>query len=376
MSFYPLPLPFYYQKMKGSIKIAKLFGIPVLLHWSFLLLVIIGYHFHQRLDLSRAETGWWVNFSLAVFGCILLHEFGHALMARRFGVETKDIVLLPLGGMARLNRLPEKPWQEFIVALAGPSVNVLIALVLFPFFWFITKPNLVAHALPGPEQLDDDYFLFLPLLLFLNLLLAAFNMIPAFPMDGGRMLRALLSIKMGRLKATKVAVGLGVLIAVGLVLYGVFMGRMTYPVLGLFIVYTAMREYRWVKTESRLSASLVSDVFLKEHHPLSLKDDLEKVRKVHGATGQKGFIVFDEMDLPVGVLDFDMIMDKAGLVQDFYQNVLQKIDLDASLKRANEVIHQNEVEVLAVINGGQLVGVLQSDMIWNNLGQEKNRKSA
>ncbi|MEO1257941.1 MAG: site-2 protease family protein [Bacteroidota bacterium] len=348
-----------------------MFGIPVLLHWSFLILLIVGYHFHQSLDLSKAEAWWWVNFSLAVFSCILLHEFGHALMARRFGVETKDIILLPLGGMARLNKLPEKPWQEFIVALAGPLVNILIALVLFPFFWFITKPDLVAHALPGPEQLDDDYFLFLPLLLFLNLLLAAFNMIPAFPMDGGRMLRALLSIKMGRLKATKMAVGLGAVIAIGLGIYGVFAERLSYPILGLFIIYTALREYRWVKTESLLSACLVSDVFLKDHHRLSLNDDLAEVKKIHGATGQKGFIVFDEMDLPVGVLDVDVIKDQAGSVQDFYQKVLQEIELNASLKKANEVIHQNEVEVLAVTSGNQLVGVLQSDMIWDNLKQKK-----
>ena len=172
--------------------------------------------------------------AISIFLCILLHEYGHALTARKFGVTTKDIVLLPIGGMARLNKMPEKPAHEFLVALAGPMVNILIAVFLFPFFWFITKPQLAAYPLSAPENLDDDFFLFIPLIIFINVLLALFNLIPAFPMDGGRMLRALLSLKTSRLKATKVAVAIGIVIAIGLGFYGAISGRWFYVLIAFF----------------------------------------------------------------------------------------------------------------------------------------------
>ena len=289
--------------MRGTFKIAKLFGIPVMLHWSFLLLVPFGVYYSQALELTGQEVQWWSLLSVSVVTCILFHEIGHALIAKRYGVETQDIILFPIGGMARLNRLPDKPVQELLVALAGPMMNVLIAALLFPFFWFLTRPYLVLHDIPSPENIDDNFFLFLPLLLFLNLLLAVFNLIPAFPMDGGRILRALLSIKWGRVKATKVAVVIGLVVAVGLTGLGVWLGRYSYLFIGFFIAYTAIREYSWVKTEHLLASYKVADVFLRDHLVLSLSDVLQKAVDAFEISGQQGFIVFGESGDPVGTID-------------------------------------------------------------------------
>ncbi len=357
--------------MKGSIKIIRLFGVPLLLHWSFLLLAPLGWYYGQQLELEQNEMVWWALFGVAVFCCIILHEYGHALVARKYGVKTRDIVLFPIGGMARLDRLPEKPVQEFLVALAGPLVNVLIALVLFPFFWFYTRPALLTQAIPDSDNIDDNFFFFLPLLLFLNLLLALFNLIPAFPMDGGRILRALLSIRFGRLRATKIAVGIGQVLAVGLIFYGMSSERFSYLLIGFFIAYTAMREYRWVKTESLLASYKVDDVFMRQHHPLLLDDDLQKATAIFERTGQKGFLVFDHHTNLVGTLDMGKLLEMDSLpnqqVKDLYEVGFGEISASATLKEANEMMQHVGHGILAVIGENGALGVLEEEMVWKHL---------
>ncbi len=366
--------------MRGRIKIAKVFGIPVFLHWSFLLLFAWGGYYGQALGMNCQEMRWWALFGIAVFVCILLHEFGHALTAKWYGVKTRDIVLFPIGGMARLDRLPEKPAQELLVALAGPLVNVLIAILLFPFFWFLTRPYLTTVETPRLDNIDDNFFLFLPLLLFLNLLLAIFNLIPAFPMDGGRILRALLTVRWGRLKATKVAVAIGQVIAVGLVVFGLWSGRYAYLLIGLFIAYTALREYRWVKTEHILASHTVSEVYLKEHYAISTTDNLQTALDAFNKTGQQVFLVFDKLDHPVGTLDIGEVMEVEKLptckIKDSYSEGIDQIDINATLKETNELLLQKSNSgVLAVMEEGYLVGVLAEDMIWSFLAKvRKNEK--
>ena len=188
--------------MKGVVQIARLFGIPVQVHWSFLLIFVWVLIKGLGEAWDWYTIGWMMAFVLALFFCVVLHEFGHALTARRFGVGTRDIILSPIGGVARLDKLPDEPMHEFFVAIAGPAVNVGISLTLaavpfalsrdkfYNFFSSLLFPNSNVFAV----GLDAwDYFLFG--LIGLNIVLAVFNMLPAFPMDGGRVLRALLSIR-------------------------------------------------------------------------------------------------------------------------------------------------------------------------------------
>ncbi len=189
--------------MGWSIEIARVAGIRVRVHITFLLLIAwLGFGYYHLGGSRAAIVG--VTFLLLLFGCVLLHEFGHALAAQGFGIRTPDITLLPIGGVARLTRMPRKPMQELTVALAGPAVNVMIVLGL-------------ASVIGWRSLLDEDAVAtsnVLSKLLAINVALILFNMLPAFPMDGGRVLRALLAMPLGHLRATRIAANIGRVCAV------------------------------------------------------------------------------------------------------------------------------------------------------------------
>jgi stage IV sporulation protein FB len=216
--------------MKWSYRIARIAGIDVKIHITFLLLLAY-FGVSDWRDGGAYQGVLSMAFILLLFLCVLLHEFGHAMAGRHYGIRTPDITLLPIGGVARMQAIPEKPWQEFVIAVSGPAVNVAIAgglwVVLFLF------PNLLDEAHPVSSEI-------LPNLMTINLALLAFNMIPAFPMDGGRVLRALLAMKLNYLKATKIAARTGQVLAVGFVIVGLGWNPMLIFI-GLF-VFTAARQ--------------------------------------------------------------------------------------------------------------------------------------
>ena len=212
--------------MRRSFRIANVFGIPVQVHWSFGLLFLFVIYVGKSRDASWSNIGVMGLFVLALFFCVVLHEFGHALSAKYYGVRTRDITILPIGGVARLDNLPEKPFQEFVVAIAGPAVNVVIYILLALFLHFRYAVDFRVGELlssNSDEIITNPYVGFLATLLQANLMLVVFNMVPAFPMDGGRVLRALLSMtSLGRTKATKTAAILGQVIAVFFFFFGLY----------------------------------------------------------------------------------------------------------------------------------------------------------
>ena len=200
--------------MRSSLKVASIFGIEVRIHLTFLLfLVWIWFSYYQVAGFEGAVQG--VLFILALFACVLLHEFGHAFAARGFGIETPDITLLPIGGVARLSRIPEEPWQELVVAIAGPLVNVVIAAALI----LVIHTNATLEQL---EYLESPRIELLAKLASVNVMLVLFNLIPAFPMDGGRVLRALLAMAMPYARATQIAAWIGQGLAVVFGIVGIF----------------------------------------------------------------------------------------------------------------------------------------------------------
>lgn len=213
--------------MFQSLKLGKVFGIDLYVHGTFWLLPLFVLMSGLLAGGSIASIGGDVALIFAVFGCIALHELGHALAARAYGIGTRDITLYPVGGVASLERMPEKPGREIAIALAGPAVNVVIALALF--FGLIGESLLAPLALTAitPGAVET----FLTNVMLANAMLAAFNLLPAFPMDGGRVLRALLAIRMPRVKATAAAVGVGSFVAAGLFILG-----LTIPHFGLVAV--------------------------------------------------------------------------------------------------------------------------------------------
>jgi len=215
-----------------SWKLGRVAGIDVFLHPTFLLLLLY-------VGITQGGLGSVVLVS-AVFGCVLLHELGHALMARRFGIETEDITLLPIGGLARLRRLPRAPGAELMIALAGPAVNVLIVTALVSARW------LGVFGSPWSPNLLGIYA---AALIWINLILAGFNMIPAFPMDGGRVLRALLSGWLGRVRATTIAATIGRGLALLFGTYSLLQGEFLQVFLAGFIFMAAGQELASVLAE-------------------------------------------------------------------------------------------------------------------------------
>jgi Zn-dependent protease len=184
--------------MWRSLKIGTFFDIGLYIHWSFLLLPL--WVFIANWKTTGLEFAFYgVAVVVTVFACVVLHEFGHALTARKFGIPTRDITLYPIGGVARLERMTERPTEELWIAIAGPAVNIVIAAILFPIAFLVGVKDLASVSISS----------FLGIVALYNLFLACFNMIPAFPMDGGRVLRALLAMGVGRLRATEIAANLG-----------------------------------------------------------------------------------------------------------------------------------------------------------------------
>jgi Zn-dependent protease len=219
--------------MRWSFKVASVAGIEVRIHLTFLLfLAWIWFSYYQVAGLGGAMQG--VLFILSLFACVLLHEFGHAFAARGFGIATPDITLLPIGGVARLTRIPDKPWQELVVAIAGPLVNVVIAAALI----FVVHRSAELEQL---QYLESPRVELLSKLASVNVMLVLFNLIPAFPMDGGRILRALLAMAMPYAQATQIAAWIGQGLAIVFGIFGLF-GNPLLIFIAFFIFAGAQQE--------------------------------------------------------------------------------------------------------------------------------------
>lgn len=370
--------------MKGSFQIAKFFGIPVQVHWTFVLIFVYVFYEGMGQSLDWAEMGWVLAFVLALFACVVLHEFGHALTARRFGVDTRDIILSPIGGVARLDRLPEQPMHEFLVAIAGPMVNIAIGAILsfipllhskesrqdlVNFFMQVLYPqsNFIV-ADPSPLQ----YFLFG--LVALNLVLAVFNLLPAFPMDGGRVLRALLSLRLGRLRATQVAVYIGQFIAILLVGYGLWNYHYITALIGVFVFVTAANEYRMVKLDGVLEDHLVGDVLRPNFTKLYTQDPISRAMGPLGQGTERNFLVFDEWQNLVGILTEEQLLEAAKQGEDgqnpplagqLFNPGFEAILATDSLKSLFPKMQWKGYRILPVYDKGKLVGVVDRSALNN-----------
>ena len=279
--------------MKWSWKIGKIAGISLYVHATFWLLLgwIAVSQFLEKRSLTHAIGG--VLFVTVLFSVVVLHELGHALMARRFGIRTRDITLLPIGGVARLERMPEDPKQELLVALAGPAVNVALAAVLFVLIVLVVGID----ALHNIQLIGGE---FLINLLMVNVGLAVFNLLPAFPMDGGRVLRALLAMWMDYTRATQIAANIGQGMAVLFGLIGMYFN----PVLlliALFVWMSAAQEASMVQVKSAIHNIPISRAMITDFRTLSPYDPLMRAVDQGLTSFQQDFpVVVDEQ--VVGVL--------------------------------------------------------------------------
>ena len=281
--------------MRWSLRIGRVAGISIFVHATFLLLPLWIAFTQYSVRQSWIDAGTGVGFLLVLFGIIVLHELGHALTARRFGIQTRDITLLPVGGLARLERMPENPKHELLVALAGPAVNVCLALMLFAVLG--TGSDLTALA----QQSIGSQFLIL--LMWVNVALAVFNLIPAFPMDGGRVLRALLALRMPYARATNLAAGVGQTLALGFAFVGlssIFFGHFG-PVsdpflvlIALFVWVGANQEAGLVRVKSAFGDVPVSELMITQFRTLAPEDSLGEAAEHLLGGWQRDFPVIED----------------------------------------------------------------------------------
>jgi Zn-dependent protease len=313
-----------------------------------------------------------VFFVLVIFACVVLHELGHALTARRYGIRTRDIVLLPIGGVARLERMPEDPNQELLVALAGPAVNVVIAAVLFVTLGFVGRFPTLRQA----ETISWTGHDFLPSLMAVNVWLVLFNLIPAFPMDGGRVLRALLAKRMDYTDATQSAAHVGQAIAF---VFG-FLGLFFDPFLlfiAFFVWIGASGEAGMVQMRTSLSGIPVQRVMFKSFRALQPDDTLAQAVEQLLSGWQHDFpVVFG--DRVLGILTREDVVGAiahggTGLrVRDAMHRDVQAVDSHDMLDQAVQVLQQSGRRSLPVEHNGELVGMLTLE----NVGEFMTIRSA
>jgi Zn-dependent protease/predicted transcriptional regulator len=381
--------------MKGSLRIAKIFNIPVEVHWSFLFLFVYVIYLAFKEDWGVWGAVSASLFVLILFLCVVLHEFGHALMARRFDVQTRDITLYPIGGVARLERLPRKPVQEFWVAIAGPLVNVAIALVLLPVLLLLGTDTILDVFYSLYNQSDSDNFYFpnnLPVyayvalgLIGLNLTLALFNLIPAFPMDGGRVLRAVLSHFMGHLKATRIAAIVGQVIAIYFVYNGILGdGSVTQLFIGVFVFLAAGSEAKSANMENSLQELKVKDWMKKDFIHFESTQLLSEILPLVQDAGDREILVFDAWQNPVGTIStfeiIELCLNGGGekKVSDATFPIENVLTEEQTLQDALLLFQQSNAKTLPVMRQYELIGLLELNQIYtihqvlNKPGKQKS----
>lgn len=346
--------------MKWSLRIGRFAGIDVFVHWTFILL--LGWIFFSEIGAGgdvRVALGV-VGFVLALFGCVVLHEFGHALTARRYGIHTRDITLLPIGGLARLERMPQDPWHELWIALAGPAVNVAIAVILFAAL-------LARGALPSePSVLAGG---FAARLMGVNVILAVFNLLPAFPMDGGRVLRALLATRLGRRRATQIASNVGQVLAILLGAFGFFFTHNPFLIfIAIFVYLGAQAEAGMVELTSIISGLAVRDAMQTRFRVLEAHDSLAVAVDELLAGSQQDFPVMEDGAV-LGLLrrqDLIRALSERGRNSSVGEAMFGgcgTVEAGASLERAFERLQESGCAVAPVLDNGKLVGVLTQENI-------------
>ena len=347
--------------MRWSFQVAKIAGIQVKIHVTFfLLLAWIGWGYYQVGGLATALDG--VVFVILIFVCVLLHEFGHALTAAHYGIKTPDITLLPIGGVARLERMPEKPIEEIAVTIAGPAVNIVIAAGLWIGIGLTT-------GFPDPSAFQQAELPMSLRLLAVNIWLVIFNAIPAFPMDGGRLLRALLAMRMDYARATQIAASIGHGIAFLFFIVGLWWN----PLLILIAVFVyfgasseaAMAQMRSISKDLRVSAAMVTHF---ETLPLNatLHDAVDTLLQ----TSQHDFPVTDEAGKVRGILtrkDLIAALRKSGAetpVAEVMRTDIPSVPQSMFFDRAYAVMQQCSCPALPVLDSlGQLVGLFTPENV-------------
>lgn len=355
--------------MGSSFKIGSAFGIDIKVHWTFFLLLVFFAYVGYGASGSVAGAMVTTAIILALFVCVLLHEFGHSLVAQRLGIEIPDITLLPLGGVARLKTLPERPVDEVKIAVAGPIVNVVLA----PIFLGVGAVlGATLLALPNPVSGVDSVGKAFVYLGYINIALVVFNMIPAFPMDGGRVLRGLLATRLGPVRATEISAAVGQFFAITFFFLGLATGNFLLALIALFVFFGASGEVQMVRQREVTRGLTVADVMgtrrrmetVTPYHTFGQVLDMV----IHGY--QEDFPVVEEDGRLIGIITRNEIFaaahspDRFSSVRDLMKTEFPTISPDADLfTDGHRILQESGLRALPVVKNDHLVGMLTLDDI-------------
>jgi Zn-dependent protease/CBS domain-containing protein len=334
--------------MRGSIRLLRIAGISINIHISFLLL----------LALFASGGLKWLFIIVAVFFFVTLHELCHSLAARQFGIRVSEITLLPIGGVASMARLPEKPSQEFLISVAGPAFNIAVILVFFFPLKILLGPEVLMHPLS-----TATWPLTVAYIYWINLMLALFNLIPAFPMDGGRVLRALLAQKMGYLAATRIAVRSGHIFALIFAYFGLIRFNIILIAIAIFIYMAASSEEMQVDVREALKKLRVRDILSRDFLTVSGDATLADVLAMMLHSRQEDFPVVDEGRVSGFLTRRDIIVNVHGSgtampAKEAMRTSFPHVRETDSLAKVQNTMQESVMAALPVMRGEDVVGIV------------------
>jgi stage IV sporulation protein FB len=351
--------------MGWSFNFGSIAGTSIKLHVTFLL--FLAWIFLASYSTGGAEEAWnSLAFVLLLFACVVAHEFGHIAMAKRFGVTTPTVTLLPIGGVAQLERIPEKPWEEFLVAVAGPAVNVVIAMALMLAF----------GASPDSKNLagvDNSAVAMIDRLAAVNVFLVLFNMIPAFPMDGGRVLRAVLASRLGYVRATEIAAKIGQFLAFGLGFLGLF-GNPLLIFIAIFVYLAAASESQLIAVRAMSRGVPTGAAMMTQFATLAPDAPIDHAVETLLRTSQNEFPVVDAGGRPVGVLgriELIKALKERGpdaRVADAMTSPMPTVGHRSCLDEAFRILQEKSASAVGVLDArGTLAGLVTPETIGEML---------
>ncbi|MCC6335869.1 MAG: site-2 protease family protein [Myxococcales bacterium] len=347
--------------MGGSLKVARVAGIDLKVHWSFVLVPVLGALQWGGLGTRGALFG--AVLMLLIFGFVALHELGHSLVARAFGIPVKDITLMPLGGIALLGKKPKTPGQELLIALAGPAVNVVLALGLGWVGVELFGVEALERAVQAARVEQPTEVTLWAMVITSNVALAVFNMIPALPMDGGRVLRAFLAWFLGFEKATKLAASLGRLLAVGLGVLGLVGGNPLLPIIAVFIFFAAGAEARDASVTRVLEGIRAADAVNPYAPRFQPATTLGEAMQALIFTPYSAFAV-EHFGRLVGVVTREQVMAAVnewgahGYVAGVMERQVPTVDGREPLEAARQKMNEALSPFVAVLQDGLFLGLI------------------
>ena len=352
--------------MTWSYRIATIRNIPVHVHVTFVLLVLlVAAHWSA---LGPVGMVFGVGMALLLFGCVTLHELGHAVAAQHFGIPVRRIVLLPFGGVALLGREPRNALQELLIAAAGPAMNVLVVAALLPALWLLGEPLSIGPALLGPSDATTiSVGEAVRWLVGANLSLVVFNLIPAFPLDGGRILRGLLGLATDWSTATRLATGVGQALAVGMGVYGVTTGRVSLAIVAVLIFLAASATNAEEQGRTVLASQRVGDACNRHAIVLDEREGLGDVVRYLLTTYQPDFAVMCGAEL-LGVVQRTQVLTalmhgRGDVPVTAVMGTCQRLRADDSLAHVRTVLVESGARVAAVYDGERYLGLVSLDDI-------------